>query len=59
MPDINVLWCMHYIFGTCNTNVTVYYGQVLDWLGINHIPQGTIDLLLRDDIGPVRYGGLA
>jgi len=34
----------------------VYYGQILVWFGINYIPQGTIELILRDDFGPVWYG---
>ncbi len=50
-----VLRCMHYVFGVCNPTFTVFYGQILVWFGINFIPQGTIELILRDDFEPVRY----
>ena len=46
---------MHYVFGVCNPTLTVYYGQILVWFGINFIPQGTIELILREDFEPVRY----
>ena len=51
------LRCMHYVFDACNTMFTVFYGQILVWFGINYIPQGTIELILRDDFEPVRYNG--
>ena len=50
-----ILWCMHYVFDVCNTEFTVYYLQILVWFGINYTPQGTMELLLRDDFGLVRY----
>jgi len=49
-----LLRCMQYVFDACNTNFTVSYGQILAWFGINYIPQGTIELILRDDFVPVR-----
>jgi len=52
-PYIYVLRCVQYVFDVCNTKFTVYYGQIL--AGINYIPQGTIELILRDEFGPVRY----
>jgi len=52
---MSVLRCINYVFDVCNTKFTVYYGQILVWSGINYIPQGTIELILRDDFGPVRY----
>jgi len=50
-----LLRCMHYVFDACNTKFTVSYGQILVWFGIDYIPQGTIELILRDDFVPVRY----
>ena len=38
----------------CNPTFTVFYGQILVWFGINFIPQGTIELVLRDDFEQVR-----
>ncbi len=40
-----VLRCMRYVSGVCNPTLTVYYGQILVWFGINFIPQGTIELI--------------
>ncbi len=51
-----VLRCMQYVFDICITELTVYYGQILVWFGTNSIPQGTIELILQDAFGPVRYG---
>jgi len=48
-------------YGVCttylmhNTDFTAYYGQILVWFGINYIPQGIIELMLRDEFVPVRY----
>ena len=50
-PYIYVLRCVQYVFDVCNTKFTVYYGQILVWFGINYLPQGTIELILRDDFG--------
>ena len=49
------LRCMYYIFGACNPTFTVFYGQILVLFGFNCIPQGTIELILRDDFEQVRY----
>ena len=51
---VHVLRCVYYVFDVCNTKFTMYYGQILVWFGINYIPQGTIELILRGDFGPVR-----
>ena len=49
------LRCMHYVFAAGNPSFTVFYGQILVWFGSSFIPQGTIELILRDDFEPVRY----
>ena len=54
-PYMYALWCMHYVFDACNPTFTVFYGQILVLFGINCIPQGTIELILRDDFRQVRY----
>ena len=53
-PYMYALRCMQYVFASCNPMLTVSYGQILDRFGINFIPQGTMELILRDDFEQVR-----
>lgn len=51
--------CKNYVFDACNNQFLVYYGRI--WRGVEliSIPQGTIELILRDDFERVWYSHYA